>query len=136
MGSKYYTPTIEEFYIGFEYEQYIISHRREGKASTWVQMKIQELEDLLECENSLSLEGNIDAKYVRVKILDREDIESLGFTTLHEESFLFKSRFHLTINVNYIHISDNFHNGTRVVFDGIIKNKSELKRLMVQLGIK
>lgn len=127
MERKYYTPHTEEFYIGFEYET---DYLKNGK---WIKRKlgIDRASDFFEyCYKEGS---NSD---LRVKLLDKEDIESLGFTYLHETSFLFNSRFHLTLNETYINISDNLYNGTRVIFDGVIKSKSELQKLLIQLGIK
>lgn len=143
MERKYYTPTIEEFHVGFEYEQYVIALRSEDdKPSAWVKMKIQILEDLMECDNNLALEGNIDAKYCRVKLLDREDIESLGFEFSH--------RFSVDTNYEVYKghgcILDFYPERHSISIDGqgfkpsviglSIKNKSELQKLMIQLGIK
>ena len=67
---KYYTPKIEEFHVGFEYEQLIVNRVRNGKASVWVEKSISEIDDLNKCVNGLSIEVNIAYKYIRVKHLD------------------------------------------------------------------
>ena len=142
MERKYYTPTIEEFHVGFEYENLRFDEQWKlaPNGGTWYTKTIANTYELKEVfnrfdENYLHDIDTNEANY-RVKLLDREDIESLGFTSLHETSFRFKNVFHLEINETYLHISDTSYNGTRVVFDGVIKNKSELQKLMIQLEIK
>ena len=73
MENKYYTPTIEEFCVGFEYE------RMNG--DKWCKDIISP-NDL--CSGRDGLENEFEEIYrklrdVRVKYLDKEDIESLGF---------------------------------------------------------
>lgn len=136
MENKYYTPTIEEFHVGFEYEIYIISHPRNGKASLWIPIKIQEEDDLITDHNTLSLQGNIDGKFCRVKHLDREDIESLGWKQeiKTRNDLYFFDRYFLNFK-DEITITDSYVLGTKELFNGKIKNKSELKKLMNQIGI-
>jgi len=137
MESKYYTPTIEEFHVGFKFQ--VLSqdgNRTEDEDWNNQFLGYETIYDFNEESWRENIECYLVLNAIRVKLLDREDIESLGFTYLHETSFLFNTRFHLTSNETYINISDNLYNGTRVIFDGIIKNKSELQKLLIQLGIK
>ncbi|MHA2182983.1 MAG: hypothetical protein ACXAAH_16305, partial [Promethearchaeota archaeon] len=77
---KYYTPTIEEFHVGFEYE-YSVS----GDEGTWETTSLNG--DFYEKEHEVTYlpmrirnsNTKIHAGRVRVKHLDREDIESFGF---------------------------------------------------------
>lgn len=130
--NKYYTPTTEEFHKGFEFEWFQNNFEKEIFSIT--------TDDDLEIIDDEIREGKI-----RVKLLDREDIESLGWeldSCVEQECF-------------YLHISSNLHNGDiRLIFRekensieinacrfgecfyGILKNKSELKKLMNQLNIK
>jgi len=62
--NKYYTPTIEEFHVGFEYEL-----KTEGE---WVSQT-------LDIDYSLNRVAGGLANNTRVKHLDQEDIESFGF---------------------------------------------------------
>lgn len=77
---KYYTPLKEEFYIGFEYESYYgpDDYRSQvfDKFSEYVSGGWDcDIYDTLDCELD-----NKDPKFnIRVKYLDRSDIESLGF---------------------------------------------------------
>ncbi|MEE9379620.1 MAG: hypothetical protein V3V33_16465 [Candidatus Lokiarchaeia archaeon] len=133
--SKYYTPEIEEFHVGFEYEV-AINDSEEG--IKWI---------VLICnEGQVIPEINLDkGKYVRVKYLDREDIESLGWKyqpdrdnieLFYDNKTRKHSIIHNTIN-NWVIVT--LRNEERkedyTVFVGTIKNKSELKRLLKQLGI-
>ena len=69
--NKYYTPEIEEFYVGFEYEIY--------KHNQWVGDKLS---------SGRHLDTEVDLGYkdikpnVRVKHLSRQCIEELGFTQI------------------------------------------------------
>lgn len=84
---------------------------------------------------------------VRVKYLDKEDIESLGWTphlNRSTESYWIKKAdisFYLDVNEFYIHIGMGLLESIkniklpRTTFYGTIKNKSELKKIMQQIGI-
>tara|TARA_R110000787_G_scaffold87151_2_gene185774 strand:- start:2708 stop:3124 length:417 start_codon:yes stop_codon:yes gene_type:complete len=133
--TKYYTPTIEEFHIGFEYEMWRGS-KRYGK---W------------DKDMKFGVFSNINAYYVfiedeelRVKYLNQEDIESLGF---HQGYSAKDGRNYITYinkdvvikqyynNNNEYAIVIQLKNSQRTLFDGFIKNKSELKKLLKQLNI-
>jgi hypothetical protein len=142
MKNKYYTPSIEEFYVGFEYE----SHQDPRTDDGWEK----------------SILGRHDFKYVmredndvdyRVKYLDKSDIEDLGFKLAggklirdYRDSFEYHPDKHIhyvldyTYSINKVRIlkedSNYFHEDEIVLFEGIIKNKSELKILLKQLNIK
>jgi len=141
--SKYYTPEIEEFHEGFEFEY------QETDAAQWVDAiyKIGWTGDLLNIIDHMFYSG------VRVKHLDREDIESLGFVKsgLAKDVFISKERHDIQgIGENYV-IGINFKkelnymqvfytsNETNTVgaifFAGKLKNKSELKRILKQIGV-
>lgn len=96
MENKYYTPEIEEFCVGFEYESYEVYRNLadewdEGKPM-WVKRKVLDINQEMYSGEShkykaiyhVSInnryEQNVEwNKNIRVKFLDREDIESLGF---------------------------------------------------------
>lgn len=114
MESKYYTPEIEEFYVGFEYE------RNQYENDKWYKYVVEK-GDVLDHESKL--------KNIRVKYLDREDVESLGFNTEDNgECYNLQIGFDLyglyPLENNRIHITKDM----KTLFDGIIKNKSELKK--------
>ena len=138
--NKYYTPTIEEFHVGFEYQ--FNDFGTDGNLlSDWQKATIKcgtQIDDINRKED------NKNVYSLRVKLLDREDIISLDWEL---DSIVEKECF-------YIHKTSSLQNDIRLVFRekessieinsskfgecfyGIIKNKSELKKLMNQLNIK
>ena len=66
---KYYTPEIEEFHVGFEYEEQV----EPGKWA-WNTCHPNTFEKLYDWDSMDMLKIR-----TRVKYLDQEDIESLGF---------------------------------------------------------
>jgi hypothetical protein len=142
METKYYTPKIEEFYPGFEYEEsnnflrWTIAERPDLK---WENKIFNFQEWIIKCHTIL-LEGD---DFIRVKYLDREDIESLGFTLeytkttdYYKQEVYNKSKYIVEI-VDYepykLSIFDRVLSTS--VFVGTIKNKSEFKKLIEQLGV-
>ena len=143
---KYYVPEISEFHVGFEYECKLSQMftnppiNKEDEGFTKLKFSISTVN-----VNELSIiESHIKNQAVRIKYLDREDIESLGFKykDVYRDggTIEFKS---LTHNLKYyrdniIANSPNkiiINNGKIVVFEGDVKNKSELVNLMNKLGI-
>lgn len=115
---KYYTPKIEEFHIGFEYE--------------WLDDDDKWIKETSPIE--ITKEGFDEQTYgLRVKYLDKEDIESLGFVKwIDRENYdLEEYQLHKNNNLN-ISIYDDASN---LIFIGDIKNKSELKKLLKRLNI-
>lgn len=140
MENKYYTPSIEEFHYGFEFERNE-AHRVYYKPNMpveykWVSKKWDEHQIRLG-----NLKCEIFGKNIRVKYLDKEDIEKSGFIFNWEEgdtSVYDKKDFTLTYTRaetnSLLIIKDNrMSNGK--IFVGKIKNKSELSKLLKQLNI-
>lgn len=127
--NKYYTPTIEEFHIGFEYEF------KHPDYEVWNKYTTPEFQ--MEREDCIPFVGNLNN--FRVKYLDQEDIESLGWV-YNEEYDCYFYQTSPTIKAWKLYVINEqldieilcFGECT---FSGTIKNKSELKRLMKQLGI-
>ncbi len=141
---KYYTPQIEEFHVGFECEIYSLDE----EIPKWIPFVILDLEDLVECHNGLKLEGNIQAKYCRVKVLDEEDIKSFGFNYIEEYNPILETsygkKYSLKFSENGPPISLWYANeGNKchiwqqdiVYFNGTIKNKSVLKQVLRMVGV-
>lgn len=129
--SKYYTPTLEEFHVGFELE--IKLH----------ELKPWEKHIWLPGDQASSVEKYLDQ--VRVKYLDKEDIESLGFkyngnyADLPELGFLkdldYDTQYPLFYNTvtSILRIERIINCSTGVddyLFIGKIKNKSELQQIL------
>ena len=150
---KYYTPSIEEFHVGFEYEV------RDGVQFDHWYSQISDGTEIGLIKNDLEKE------LIRVKYLDKEDIESEGLKRIPidytwykiEGTMMFKKDIHILIlydreiinKYNFkidglIYITkDDMHRTPNedgsfkqsILFSGNIKNKSELKILLKQLNI-
>jgi len=130
--TKYYIPTIEEFHVGFEFESEEISSC--GASTEFVKTIISKPKDI---EDAFTF--NDWHSEIRVKHLDREDIESLGFKHIANDWYstnVIGDGYQIIFSQNNkIHISYGQHEFNTVMFTGTIKNKSELKRILIQLGI-
>lgn len=134
MENKYYTPTIEEFHVGFECEY------TNGRMQNWMQTTIQ----FAPSDNFFK--HFFLTNEIRVKCLDREDAGSLGWIFDNNFSIGFirlENGYSYSIAGIYgteydsISISEINEKGIiQFLFHGRIKNKSELQKLLVQLGIK
>jgi len=94
MEAKYYTPEYHEFHEGFEYgDNFFNTDFTQKTFSFW---EVQNPED-----RRLFIKA-IDNKQIRVKFLDREDIESLGFEKRIRDQWAFFNDFILnTIDGDY-----------------------------------
>lgn len=136
---KYYTPSIEEFHVGFEYE----SHEDPRIEDGWE----KQVTDRHSIKYPLNEDSDVD---YRVKYLDREDIESLDFvyngTSIDiwfnkDGNFeigswtSYKISLHYGLEDHRLFI-DAMDEGKKVsIFQGIIKNKSEFKKILTQLNV-
>ena len=126
-SKKYYIPNIEEFHVGFEYELFF------DDGNYWESRKVLGYEcDPHSFENLMSIRG------MRVKYLDRADIESLGFeeSVIKLQSWTSKDCTGIQLWQGEVLIFSKFGMFDRelLVFKGIIKNKSELKRVLKMVG--
>ena len=162
MENKYYTPEIEEFHMGFEFElesfSVDISKVKDHTNITREEMDSCAVNNMGWFHQTFDGSGRfMDLKIdrTRVKHLDREDIESLGLGFVLDSDYGAASDFILETKRIKIHVSK--HGGlsypeheiriykneglfrdkyTDQIFRGVIKNKSELRRLVEQLGIE
>jgi len=117
MEAKYYTPEIEEFHVGFEYES--LNNNNE-----WVKSKYGGF-------LPFHPQTYIDKKEFRVKHLDRQDIEEFGWKITED----FGYRFY-TLNGYSLHFYPNEERNIGILLNKFkIKNKSELKKLMKMFNI-
>lgn len=154
--SKYYTPTIDEIYVGFECEIRDITF--DINTSIDPTLIIKSLPDRILywrktiCDERDVLYPSLSIKYesIRVKILDKEDIEELGFVCTGymsdgQESeyqmyvddhhyYMISRHFDNNYEITYIKSYDGLYN-EKVLFAGTVKNKSELKTLLKWLQI-
>ena len=127
-NNKYYTPTLNDFAEGLEYEWKFTS---EGYTPFTHSFKFI----LPELQN------------IRIKHLDQSDIESLGFkyegmrgkkqlyvkaTSAHS---IMAKTFNLSIlKEDCLILIDNVSTRSTRKFDGVIKNKSELVKILEMIG--
>lgn len=125
--SKYYTPKIEEFHVGFEYEVLDFALNMQDKAFRKDIITI--VSDIANARDWLS-DGEI-----RVKYLDNEDIKSLGFVDRGMNRYT-TDEFIIVgggNNPNFYYILNRIDQEGS--FAGIIKNKSELGKILKMIGV-
>ena len=153
MESKYYTPDISELYVGFECE--------DKTTPNWPRRIIEDPEYMSilgfktrVVSNSGEVTYNLENK-IRVKYLDKSDIESFGFeyiTNNNPETVIFSEqesnyefdkyslhKKYYSINL-YLKREGHKYNllygyNDNELIGFTIKNKSELKKLLQQLNI-
>ena len=133
MENKYYTPAIEEFCVGFEYEEYTDWIEQNNGIGTWDKKITTAYENLGYIANRLR------KNEIRVKLLDREDLESLGWNQIEYDTYKLETQeIYFEFNPEYKNFiwKKNSFNNECILFRGAIKNKSELRKLLEQLGIK
>ena len=145
MENKYYTPSIEEFHVGFEYELW---EEDICEDYSWKQ-HVFTLNDMAESlhpetkHHAGGLLSELEGEYIRVKYLDKEDIESFGFEysrTLEKNVLLFKSNEYslwVEMDSNFVRIrnTEEVFPGNIQLFFGEIKNKSELQQVLKMIGV-
>lgn len=149
-NEKHYTPSIEEFHVGFEYEQYVMADFDEATEVGWLKRVIG-VDDFIDStiadiQNAFE---NSDNMAYRVKILDQQDMETTGWKQIEPDEY---ERYTMSIAAEFggARVLARVHPSTsppvvvirswhgvnwNYMFHGTIKNKSELKRLMKQLNI-
>jgi len=125
MEDKYYIPEIEEFHVGFECELH-----DNDKVFKWFP---------IECTQETLYDVQSSHYNARVKYLDTKDIESFGW--IEDKGFLLDDSTWFKLNSNYLrhyyHGELYIQNGNKeMIFNGVCKNKSELKRVLKQIGFK
>jgi len=126
--TKYYTPIIEEFSIGFVYEM------EEYGLNGYT---------ILTLDEKTSLEFiNDHSDEIKVKYLDVEDLESLGFKQ-YKVPWQFRNAHYKLHTATHSKSQDIPQKNIRIFdsrdshcyFDGIVKNKFELKRVLKMIGV-
>lgn len=159
MENKYYVPEIDEFHVGFEYEYVTNIGVTTDDDSKWDSFLFGDQEKFKSWDWRLLLQDCLKRKLIRVKHLDREDIESLGWIFNHkviinDEGSLYvdswvinidktenkRKYFQLYLNdgkyyISYIEYTNSVGRYESDIFQGTIKNKSELTKILAQLNI-
>lgn len=146
MNNKYYTPEVEEFHVGFEYEIFI------PEKYEWCKETFYLNQGHIDQIRFVDIQDGSFKNPIRCKYLSHEDILSLGFiqdvrtkhneylyTVISEEIDAYKTIYRLTIDFDEIVIevsdADSYFKGD-ILFRGDVKNKYELKILLHQLNIQ
>ena len=149
---KFYVPSIEEFHVGFEYE-FNCPTGKKGE-SEW-KKEVYDKRKWFHSNSGISYEWLIKEGDIRVKYLDKSDIESLVHTNAEDFHTIFKLRNKYTdelvfqtywveedefLDEEYIYWNIKYNtfkitHKSKTLFRGTIKNKSELKRVLKQIGI-
>ena len=147
-NTRYYVPKIEEFYLGFEYAVFYNNTDVEHYG-TWISEEFRKV--LTGDKRTGDLELLIKNKKVRVKYLDRKDIENLGFKHIGNAVDIWyelEGRFDIGNWTSYkiqMHYGRTDHRmfinaidfgDEHKIFEGYVRNKSELKKLLKQLNIE
>ncbi len=150
MKDKYYTPSIEEFRVGFRYE-FLENHGSPNEK--WVSKILENItdgDDDIYLGNTLKALQGYDRVFSRVawrvKYLDEEDILSLGFIKARDNRYqriLDNDDFY---EINYDEDDDKYtiefwkKNSLSLydcftLFRGQVKNINELEVILKQVGI-
>ena len=156
MVNKYYTPELEEFHVGFEYEHKecfldgTVKTQEDFDNSKWVKQTCDS--GIIYIERALNSKNAKNGLCgVRVKHLDREDIESLGFnydkTSSDSQLKFYRDNLCLfyrpkskelgtfTVDPEKNDYMIKYTRDNKMISALTIKNKSELKRLLKQLKL-
>ena len=131
--SAYYTPTIDEFHNGFEYE--IFEDWDVQPEKNWHKQIFGKDGDNPE-HIGYVYQNNLDR--VRVKHIDKEDCLSLGLELkIWDNGSGYFKKWNYTIGIYGIDlfctVSQNDYGNNIMRFSGDLKNKSELKRILQQV---
>ena len=135
--NKYYTPEIDEFFVGFEFEELFkqkwnrLIPPPKDSPNEWVKLK-------LDTSHSISrIISKIKQDKVRVKYLDKQDLIELGFNKDPSGVRYFEfNGFQLYFDIHQDFNVTIYNDDSIIVFQGDVKNKSELIKVLKMLGIK
>ena len=153
--NKYYTPSIEEFHVGFEFEIksiYVepgaevvlekIMSDYDNFGNSGIQHGTNWVKESLNLYYKLeNINRYINQGRIRVKNLDVSDIENVGFilykkhkrTTIAELRYQdYELTFDDTINNEW---NCSITHEDSDIFSGLIKNKSELQQVLKMIGV-
>lgn len=154
MDAKYYIPDISEFHVGFEYEhchssiRFVMLDLKTGETSNGTEPKeIWEKSIFTGNEfdiwkSSFKFDDSLRDGQIRVRYLDKEDIESFGFEhdqTTKDGSYFYSGTL-ITENQWCINLKDftidiyDINSKSDFRFNGLVKNKSELKQILKMIG--
>jgi hypothetical protein len=141
---KYYTAKESDFQEGLEFEYNEYDEEKDEFTGNWIKSYFD-----LRCGLGHDMTHFLHDGQIRIKCLDKKDIEDLGWVNTSSTMFSPLSKVLVFVLNDPDHYLDFWYENQEVVinngksweeyecyFKGTIKNKSELKKLMSQLGIK
>ena len=135
MENKYYTPSTEEFFVGFECEW-----QSKIRQESW-NKQICDV-DLINIAYDSFEHSDIEEPFneqFRVKYLDSSDIEELGFKKIIKDQYYYDEWINpITLLIDddmFVQIINKCNGTEYYLFQGTIKNKSELIRLLGWLNV-
>lgn len=143
-NSKYYTPEISDFNIGLIYQCLCIDGD-ENDDECWNEFVFGEHDPIdIDCDGwSDNLLSFISEQKIRIKLLNKDDIIGLKWDDVALKPYHFEKKDGLYIyglalleKDRRVIIYEKINEMTSLIFNGILKNKSELRRLMKQLKIE
>lgn len=131
--NKYYKPSLDELHIGFEFERLI---KMKGGTMVPIEERCEVWDKEIINQHNLVQILTEWPNIIRVKYLDSEDIKSLGFTSdpSGERYFEFKW-YQLYVDIHQDFNITIYNDNPIIVFQGRVKNKSELKRILKMIGV-
>ena len=130
MENKYYLPKIEELHIGFECE---IDQSEINKNFKWCEYVIGTDYENITIARAVS---EVNKNGIRVKYLDRQDIESFGFKVEKDDEYAGEYYFSKENSIiGKFLTEDKKYNIEMFSTYFIVKNKSEFKKLLIQLDL-
>jgi len=146
--NKYYVPDITEFHVGFEYQMKstfgdgTVKTKEQYDRAEWID-QVYDLRSFPYVDRTMTGHNSQNLpSAIRVKYLDREDIESLGFQCdtskglwiyciiTDESGEEYYLDYHTETNECIIHDIDED------LFQGYIRNKNELQKILQWTGIR
>ena len=85
--NKYYTPEINEFYVGFEYE---IFEPDDNRVYIWKKQVFNKFtfdSEINTYDGEMPFYAGLLEKTIRVKHLDKQDLTELGFKEIGQEEY-------------------------------------------------
>ena len=145
-NNKYYTPEIEEFRVGFEYEELNLTSVYDDKWRFNIKKNIFTQEIWKPGYSNWNFLDNLKDGKIRVKYLDAQDIEELGFEKATTQIHFRKDDIEIVLwDIKDIHIRRVIDSSLTVngvsrilvepLYQGTILNKSELKWILTRIGV-
>lgn len=139
MEPKYYVPSLDEFFVGFEYEELELLPVYDAHFKMKIKKNVFTEKFWQSGFLSWEFQDKLKESKIRVKYLDTSDIEELGFVKTKYCSIPCYEkdcwRLYWFENNNMVSIEKFYKEEKEQYFRGWIKNKSELIRLLGWLNV-